>query len=325
MTKISIYVYSLNTIYNIYNFNIIMEPQLIPLLPSTPYRLAYSLPLLLLSLVLTFAGTFFTLDRTRSFPSRGTTLPLNLSSPKKRKWTWIFEGGVGGLIGGYLFGGNILNFFFLSILTLSSSIIYSPGTAYTCYNSFGYIITQGFPRHMGLISHHNYSSCKSIPLCRLYLSHTLWQVKSPPFSIILSSYRMYQISSFISLAICILIHPSLTPRIILTSTFVTLALLLLLPFTLVPRLTLTFLHPFLRSLTASTGAFGLVSSIALLLHPPEPSWSNIWERLWVKDGQTWGTGRERALSAAFWIFFVAGVAADWALNKWIGECPDEVN
>ena len=87
--------------------------QLTPLLPSTPYILAYSLPLLLLSLVLTFAGTFLTLDRSRSFPSRGTgtvysslALPGALDQPKsKKKLTWALEGGIGGLIGGYVFGG----------------------------------------------------------------------------------------------------------------------------------------------------------------------------------------------------------------------------
>ena len=89
-----------------------MEPQLIPLLSSTPYLLVYTLPLLLLSLVLTFAGTFLALDRTRSFPSRGngavyTSLPVPGSLvSKKQKWSWVFEGGVGGLIGGYILGGK---------------------------------------------------------------------------------------------------------------------------------------------------------------------------------------------------------------------------
>jgi hypothetical protein len=90
--------------------------ELVPLLPTAPYLLIYSLPLLLFSLVFTFAGTFLTLDRTRTFPTRGTgayaSLPIPGSSNtfKKRKLIWVFEGGIGGLIGGYLFGGMLFSF-----------------------------------------------------------------------------------------------------------------------------------------------------------------------------------------------------------------------
>lgn len=68
------------------------------LLPSTSYLLAYVLPLLFLSLTLTFAGAFLTLDRTRSFAPSYDTLP------KQRKTRWTVEGGVGGLAVGYVFG-----------------------------------------------------------------------------------------------------------------------------------------------------------------------------------------------------------------------------
>ena len=89
------------------------QPELITLLPTTPYLLIYSLPLLLFSLVFTFTGTFITLDRTRTFPSRGTgavytPLPIPGGSSDtftKRKLNIVLEGGIGGLIGGYLFGG----------------------------------------------------------------------------------------------------------------------------------------------------------------------------------------------------------------------------
>ena len=90
------------------------QAELVALLPTTPYLLIYSLPLLLFSLVFTFTGTFLTLDRTRTFPARGTgavytplPIPGSSNTLKKRKITWIFEGGVGGLIGGYLFGGML--------------------------------------------------------------------------------------------------------------------------------------------------------------------------------------------------------------------------
>jgi hypothetical protein len=131
--------------------------------------------------------------------------------------------------------------------------------------------------------------------------------------------------TLISLAVCVIIHPSLPPRVILTITFLILFFVLSLTFATIPRLNNRVFHPFLRICTASTGAFGIIQSIALLLNPQELSWSNVWERLWVKDGVHWGTSRERGLSAAYWIFFVFGIAGDWALHKWIGECPDEVS
>jgi hypothetical protein len=76
------------------------------LLPSTTYTLAYALPLLFPSIVLTFAGAFLTLDRTRSFPPSYDTIPggFNVGN-KSKKFHWILEGGVGGLAGGYTLGG----------------------------------------------------------------------------------------------------------------------------------------------------------------------------------------------------------------------------
>lgn len=84
---------------------------LLGLLPSTGYLLAYSLPLLVLSIPLTFAGAFLTLDRTRVFPPRpdaGYTEDLpgsfNYGSSRKKKLRWMLEGGIGGLMIGYIFG-----------------------------------------------------------------------------------------------------------------------------------------------------------------------------------------------------------------------------
>lgn len=76
---------------------------------STSLLLAYSLPLLLLSLVLAFSGTFLTLDRTRSFAPRSDpeiSFPgsfLERRKPSKR-WSFRLEGGVGGLTIGFIFG-----------------------------------------------------------------------------------------------------------------------------------------------------------------------------------------------------------------------------
>jgi hypothetical protein len=78
------------------------------LLPTTPYVLAYTLPLLLLSVLLTFAGTFLTIDRSRSFTPRSdassySSLPGAFDYPKKkRRFSWLLEGGIGGWRAGTL-------------------------------------------------------------------------------------------------------------------------------------------------------------------------------------------------------------------------------
>lgn len=73
-------------------------------------------------------------------------------------------------------------------------------------------------------------------------------------------------------------------------------------------------------------------SIALLLKPQEEGWANAWERLWLSTSPTtaqgvvaWGTVQEQGLSTGYVLFFVAGIVTDWALRRWIGECPDQVS
>jgi hypothetical protein len=83
------------------------QTTLTSLLPSTPYTLAYALPLLFLSVLLTFAGAFLTLDRTRSFPPRYDTVPGGFDTKnnnKNKSFYWLLEGGIGGLAIGYVFG-----------------------------------------------------------------------------------------------------------------------------------------------------------------------------------------------------------------------------
>jgi hypothetical protein len=75
--------------------------------PSAPYRLAYALPLFALSALLTFAGAFLTLDRTRSFRPRSDPLHVsgsfNLTERPKRVRFYL-QGGLGGVAIGYSFG-----------------------------------------------------------------------------------------------------------------------------------------------------------------------------------------------------------------------------
>ncbi|KAJ7705276.1 hypothetical protein B0H17DRAFT_1298329 [Mycena rosella] len=90
------------------------------LLPSTSFVLAYSLPLLFLSIVLTFAGAFLTLDRTRSFPpERYGVLPGAFE--QKKRLHWLLEGGVGGLAVGHAFGVHLSTFLSLLVPAISTS------------------------------------------------------------------------------------------------------------------------------------------------------------------------------------------------------------
>jgi hypothetical protein len=81
--------------------------ELTDLLRSTAYRLTYALPLLILSTLLTFAGAFLTLDRTRSFRPRRDPphLPGSFNLTKRsRRVRFYLQGGLGGLAIGYSFG-----------------------------------------------------------------------------------------------------------------------------------------------------------------------------------------------------------------------------
>jgi hypothetical protein len=67
---------------------------------GAPYQLAYAIPLLVLSLPITFAAAFLTLDRTRTFVPTSTAISTPSRSP------WQFHGGVGGMLGGWALGGE---------------------------------------------------------------------------------------------------------------------------------------------------------------------------------------------------------------------------
>lgn len=129
---------------------------------------------------------------------------------------------------------------------------------------------------------------------------------------------MKVISALFAIAISVIIHPSLLTRIVLTAIFTPILTI----FTLLPLARTQ--HAALRFATASTGAFGLIVSVALLAKIP--AWSNVWERLWVAADNTgtWGITEEKGLSAGYCLFLAAGLACDWILRAKLGECPDEV-
>jgi len=130
---------------------------------------------------------------------------------------------------------------------------------------------------------------------------------------------LFTFGALLSLALSVIIHPPLLSRVVWVILFSAAFPIAILVFS-IPRFS-RFLHKSLRVVTSSTGAFSLILSIALLAHIPP--WANVWERLWVKDGESWGSGKEKGLSAAFCIFVILGMGIDWLLKKWLGECPDE--
>lgn len=79
---------------------------------------------------------------------------------------------------------------------------------------------------------------------------------------------------------------------------------------------------FVRLVMSSTGAFGLVLSIALMARIA--AWENVWDRLWITESLSWGTAQEKGLSAGFCLFLLAGTASDWFLKTRFGENPDQV-
>ena len=81
-------------------------------------------------------------------------------------------------------------------------------------------------------------------------------------------------------------------------------------------------HVFVRFGMSSLGSFGIIHSIALLAHIV--SWTEVWDRLWIKDGSNWGTPQEKGLSTGFCLFLLLGTTTDFFLRKKFGENPDEV-
>jgi len=119
----------------------------------------------------------------------------------------------------------------------------------------------------------------------------------------------------LALALSVSIHPNLLTRRIFLALLVTIFLILTLaPFSRTQRTSI-------RLAASASGTFGLVMSISLLAHV-QP-WSNVWERLWIKGGNGWGSGAERALCAGYWLILIAGCSADWVLKKFCGGNPDE--
>jgi len=258
------------------------------LLDSTSYTLAYALPLLLISFVLTFAGTFLTLDRTRVFAPRRNAvkpLPRNTSELKRIessiRWLSMLEGGVGGVAAGYVFAAHLVTFLALLIPSVTTSANLSP-------KSF---------------------------LATWLLSSLVCMFLGGRFKYVALSLAGITGYSTFGVACAVMIHPSLRARVVLVSIFTPIGLILcLLPIA-------KYQHAFLRFATSSAGAFGVVLSIATLANIPV--WREVWDRLWTDDGSGWGSSVEKGLSTVYCVLLICGAAVDWFLHRRLGENPDE--
>ena len=292
--------------------------RLTDLLPTSGYLLPYALFLFFASLILTFAGAFLTLDRTRSFTPVGDAFQDRQKSTSRLIASFV-RGGVGGILTGFVFGSKRLLFFSnreetsLSqfILPLSCPSLYQASPHLNPSNRlltslFGYSRrwSHRSPREDGNI----------LVLLPQDSAEGAFGNLTNDLPEIFSSKEFA--SASIALAVSVAIHPSLLTRVALVVIFAsTLAILTTLP--------IAHIQPiFLRTSTSAVGAFGLVLSIALFSHI-EP-WSNVWERLWVHDGIQWGSTPEKGLSAAFFLLLVSGIGTDWWLRFKFGENPDQV-
>ncbi|KAI0088722.1 hypothetical protein BDY19DRAFT_1048650 [Irpex rosettiformis] len=256
---------------------------LLSLLPSTPYKLAYTLPLFLFSLLLTTAGCFLILDRTRSFsPIRSSQVASPEQQPPLfRLYPLHLGGGIGGLCAGYAFGVHLSTF--LSVVLPNVTLA-------------------SFLGHKAFLAIWVVSAlvCMSLGGKWKYVALALTGI---------SGYCT------LALSITIITHPPLLSRIILSAIFVTIGtILILLPFPHCSRITL-------RIASSSLGAFGVVLSIALFCK--SLAWGDVWDRFYLHDGLTWGSSTERGLSAVWCLLFLGGTACDWYLHRRIGENPDE--
>lgn len=254
-------------------------------LDSPPFLLAYTIPLLIISFIIAFAGTFLTIDRTRTFAPvaelNGSTPSSNKLNPFPRNFYLFFEGGIGGIATGFAFGVHASTFLSLLIPSVTSSapLGVKSFTATWLLSSVVTAVIAGRWKYAAFIIAG------------------------------LSGYTTF------ALALSVMLHPNLITRIAVTATITVVGTVLcLIP---LPRL----VDFPLRFATSATGAFGIVLCIALMGHIP--AWANVWDRYWISDSLEWGTSKEKGLSAVYSIILALGILCDALLHRKFGENPDE--
>ncbi|KAF5376805.1 hypothetical protein D9757_008905 [Collybiopsis confluens] len=291
--------------FNLHSFVMSAVPSLTSLLPEKSYLVAYSVPLLLISLILAFAGAFLTLDRTRKFRPRYDALPGNYVLENDVRsfgrvkvifdWFANLEGGLGGLMLGYAFGVHLSTF--LSLLVQAASPSVSP-----------------------------LSPVSFIPTYLLSGLFTL--VLAGRYSILALLFSSISGAFTFALGVSIIIHPNLRTRVVLVSVIVTLLSVAVGCCSFIPALR-SFKHPLIRFSTSAVGAFGVTMSISLLSSTAS-SWSSPYSHLYLDTSPVtapssleWGTPAEKGFSVLFCVLLLLGTTCDWALWKKFGECPDE--
>ena len=289
--------------------------RLTDLLPTNAYLLPYALSLFFASLTLTFAGAFLTLDRSRSFAPVGD-VPQDRQQSTSRLIASFIRGGVGSILIGFVFASKRSPFSSYRAVDSRSQLILPPFYP----SSYQALLRLKFSNHpltclFGYSHHWSHQSLQEGGNTLVLLSQG--SLEGAFEKLIDGPYPSEEFASAsIGLAVSVTIHPSLVTRIALVAVFApTLAILTPLP--------IARLQPILLRISASAvGSFGLVLSIALFSRI-EP-WSNVWERLWVRDDIRWGSAQEKGLSAGFFLFLASGIATDWWLKFKFGENPDQV-
>ncbi|KAJ3771645.1 hypothetical protein FB446DRAFT_95316 [Lentinula raphanica] len=255
---------------------------------SSSYLIAYAVPCFLISLVLTFGGTFLMLDRTRKKKKKNTlTKPTTTTMTRLIQSFSELEGGIGGVMIGYAFGVHLSTFPTLDILFTNSPLTLSPA-AFTAIWVFSSLFSA-------------------------FLSGR--------YAIVALMLTALTGGSLFCLALSIIIHPPLEARIVLVIVGMCVLLLGTLLSSFLAPLS-KFKHGLCRFGTASTGSFGVTMSIALL-SSSTPSWSSPYTHLYLSSSASWSSSAEKAFSAMFCLLFILGCVGDWALNRKWGESPEE--
>ncbi|KIK69868.1 hypothetical protein GYMLUDRAFT_34258 [Collybiopsis luxurians FD-317 M1] len=211
-------------------------------------------------------------------------------------WFTNLEGGLGGLMLGYVFGVHLSTF--LSLLIPATSMSTPP-----------------------------LSSASFIPV--YLLSGLFMLVLAGRYSLVALLSSCISGGFAFALGVSIIIHPSLRTRVVLTTVLIILVTIAAGLCLFIPALG-KFKHPLIRFLSSSIGAFGVTMSISLL-SSASSSWSSPYSHLYLASSPAivttpsleWGTSAEKGFSALFCVLLLLGTACDWALWKKFGECPDE--
>ncbi|KIJ54753.1 hypothetical protein M422DRAFT_24657 [Sphaerobolus stellatus SS14] len=261
----------------------------LPSLVSGNYELIYAIPMLVAAIPTTFMGAFLTLDRTRTFASQvpGDSMPGGFVNEKststKLRRLLGFEGGIGGLCGGWLFGSYLSTLLALVIMNKTSS---APLT----------------PIQFTLVH---------------IMSSTLFLFFGGRFRIGALAFIGLAGGLSFALAISVILHPALETRLVFVAILTPIAAIA----TLLPLVRTQ--HCALRAASAATGSFGMILSISLLSHDSswQNVWERLWLPHSIRGD--WGTGIERGFSAVVSVTFALGIFTDWAARRFIGENPDQ--